>query len=135
MLCIKGESEKRIILFMQSAGVAAEDQGEYSYFETLGEGETVDFVESLKEDLGERDQRISKYEEDAKRLNDKLRNLEVEATTSKRYVKEKDAELKKTNAKVTRQEKMITELKDSVSKLEIERNDLAKKVENYEKLL
>jgi chromosome segregation ATPase len=92
-------------------------------------------VESLKEDLGERGQRISKYEEDAKRLNDTLRNLEVEATTSKRYVKEKDAELKKTNAKVTRQEKMITELKDSVSKLEIERNDLAKKVENYEKLL
>lgn len=49
-LNVKGETEKRIILFMQSAGVAAEDQGEYSYFETASEGETVDFVESLKKD-------------------------------------------------------------------------------------
>ncbi len=45
---IKGQSEKRIIIFMRSAGVAAEEQGEYSYFETLSERETVDFVDSLK---------------------------------------------------------------------------------------
>ena len=43
---IKGQEEERIILWMQSAGVASEDQGEYSYFESLPPSEAAEFMES-----------------------------------------------------------------------------------------
>lgn len=46
---IKGKVERRVVIYLQSAGVAAEEQGEYSYFETLSERDTVEFVESLAE--------------------------------------------------------------------------------------
>ena len=43
----KGEKEDRIVIWLQSAGVAAEAQEEYTYFETLSEQEAIEFAESL----------------------------------------------------------------------------------------
>lgn len=57
---IKGESEKRVILWMQSAGVAAEEQGEYSYFESLPPAEAAEFMASTMMDM-------AKAEEEAKK--------------------------------------------------------------------
>jgi hypothetical protein len=46
----KGISEKRIIIYMKSAGVAGEAQDEYKYFESQSEASTEDFINSLKGD-------------------------------------------------------------------------------------
>jgi len=40
-------NDGRIIIWLESAGVAAEEQEKYSYFEMLSEQQTVDFAESL----------------------------------------------------------------------------------------
>jgi hypothetical protein len=45
----KGEMEDRVIIWLQSAGVASEEQSGYAYFETLDESATAEFVESLVE--------------------------------------------------------------------------------------
>lgn len=45
---IKGESEDRVTIFLKSAGVAAEKQDEYNYFETLPPEEAKKFAESLE---------------------------------------------------------------------------------------
>lgn len=53
---IKNEAEKRIIIFMQSSGIASETQSEYHYFESQSEAATEEFMSSLKsneEDLVE----------------------------------------------------------------------------------
>lgn len=50
---IRGEAEERVTIFLKSAGVAAEDQGEYSYFETLGPEEAEKFAASLAETADE----------------------------------------------------------------------------------
>lgn len=92
-------------------------------------------VESLREGRDEKNQRISKFESKVEKLKNQLRNMEVEVKTSKRYVKEKDAELKKKSSMALKCEKSLAEIKDSAIKLEVERNDLSKKVEKYEKLL
>lgn len=44
---IKGEDEERILIHIQSSGVASEGQEEYDYFESRPEEEASDFVESL----------------------------------------------------------------------------------------
>lgn len=44
---IKGESEKRVVIWIQSAGVLSDESTEYRYFETLTEDETAEFAESL----------------------------------------------------------------------------------------
>jgi hypothetical protein len=51
---IRGEEEERIVIFMKSAGVAAEDQNRYEYFEGQSEATTTDFIKSLKtqDDIG-----------------------------------------------------------------------------------
>jgi len=46
----KGKAENRVIIWLQSAGVIAENQDEYNYFETLSEDQTLDFAESLLHD-------------------------------------------------------------------------------------
>ena len=45
----KGISEERIVLLMQSSGVASESQSEYKYFEHGSEADTDEFIESLGE--------------------------------------------------------------------------------------
>lgn len=45
---IKGEEEERVIFYMKSAGVAAEEQGEYAYFEMMSEGALDEFMSSLE---------------------------------------------------------------------------------------
>jgi len=45
----KGELEERVLIWMQSAGVAAEEQTHYAYFETLSEDEAIAFAESFAE--------------------------------------------------------------------------------------
>jgi hypothetical protein len=47
---IKGDFENRIIIFMQSAGVAGEEQASYKYFEGEIPSLTDDFTDSLKRD-------------------------------------------------------------------------------------
>lgn len=47
--------EPRLLIWMKSAGVAAEDQDDYQYFEMLGESETQEFAESLMKDIGDKD--------------------------------------------------------------------------------
>jgi len=44
---IQDIEEKRIIFYMQSAGIAAEDQESYEYFESLPEASTIDFADSI----------------------------------------------------------------------------------------
>lgn len=47
---IKGEEEDRVLIFMKSAGVAAEEQVEYDYFELQATDDKLNaFVESLQE--------------------------------------------------------------------------------------
>jgi hypothetical protein len=49
----KGENEERVIIYMKSAGVAAESQEEYKYFEGAPERAADDFVETLRIDQAE----------------------------------------------------------------------------------
>ena len=52
MINIKGVTEDRVIIYMKSAGVAAEDQSSYAYFE-MRDGEEVEkFAESLLNEVG-----------------------------------------------------------------------------------
>jgi hypothetical protein len=44
---IKGETERRVVIRIKSAGVASETQGEYKYFEGHPEQDTEDFFDSL----------------------------------------------------------------------------------------
>jgi len=43
---IRGESERRVVIFIQSAGVASETQETYSYFEGMGVNDAMDFAET-----------------------------------------------------------------------------------------
>lgn len=45
----QSEEEERVVVWLQSAGVAGEEQGEYSYFETMCEEEAIEFAETLAE--------------------------------------------------------------------------------------
>jgi hypothetical protein len=49
----KGEFEDRIIIYMKSAGVAAEEQEEYRYFEAEPDSNTETFVDSIAAKLQE----------------------------------------------------------------------------------
>lgn len=71
---IKGETEDRICIFMQSAGVAGEDQGDYAYFETLSEDEAIKFAESLgeKEEVELSKYRVTFMSQNAITLSDKI---------------------------------------------------------------
>lgn len=51
----KGNSERRVIIYMKSSGVVAETQETYKYFETQPEHATQKFVESLAENEGKSD--------------------------------------------------------------------------------
>lgn len=44
---IKGVEEERVVVWMQSSGVASETQGEYEYFESQPDAATEDFMGSL----------------------------------------------------------------------------------------
>ena len=44
---LKGESEDRVVIKIQSAGVAGENQSTYKYFEGYGEEESDDFIGTL----------------------------------------------------------------------------------------
>ena len=46
---IKGEVERRILVYMRSAGVEAEERKDYKYFEHEPEGLTDDFISSLSD--------------------------------------------------------------------------------------
>ncbi len=47
---IRGEVERRLVIYIKSAGVASQSQIEYSYFESEEEYTTDNFISSLKED-------------------------------------------------------------------------------------
>lgn len=46
---VREVDDGRVIIWLQSAGVAAEEQERYNYFELMGEGAAEDFAESLLE--------------------------------------------------------------------------------------
>lgn len=48
---IRGETEKRVIIYIKSAGVAGENQTEYRYFEQEGELSADQFMESLTDGM------------------------------------------------------------------------------------
>ena len=48
---IKGVEEDRIVIYMKSSGVAAEDQESYDYFESSTEGATQVFMDSLEKSM------------------------------------------------------------------------------------
>ena len=50
---VKGDIEERVVIYIKSAGVVAEEQTTYGYFESLSEDETKDFAESLINDVTE----------------------------------------------------------------------------------
>lgn len=59
---IKGETEKRVIIYIKSAGVASENQGKYEYFEMSSDsGAGQEFSDSLKPDDEEEDETNGKY--------------------------------------------------------------------------
>lgn len=58
---IKGEEEDRVTIFMKSAGIAAEDQGDYSYFETMGEDAAIEFAETIVNEVDDKDGKKDKY--------------------------------------------------------------------------
>jgi hypothetical protein len=51
----KGEEEERVIIWMQSSGVAGENQEKYEYFEGQPPEETQKFAESLSKDVSDSD--------------------------------------------------------------------------------
>jgi len=51
LLNCKGKPEERVVIFLKSAGVIAENQEEYHYFESLSEDATIDFAESLMKEM------------------------------------------------------------------------------------
>lgn len=55
----KGEAEERVLIYMKSAGVAAEDQEPYQYFEAAPGDKAEEFAESLILDVA--DQKGEKY--------------------------------------------------------------------------
>lgn len=57
---IKGVTEKRIVVYMKSSGVASSTQTEYDYFETKPESAVDEFMESLKQDPLETAEELSK---------------------------------------------------------------------------
>jgi len=75
---IKGEDEDRVLIYIKSAGIAAETQDTYSYFESMGEDEAIQFAESTLLDMKERnDNNRKKYRvvflsENAITLSDKF---------------------------------------------------------------
>lgn len=51
---IKGNVERRVMLYMKSAGVAGEEQAEYAYFEQYPDGDRAEeFAESLAHDMND----------------------------------------------------------------------------------
>ena len=69
---IKGEEEDRVVIFLKSAGVAGEKQEEYSYFESMSQGEAEKFAESLKEGDSKEKYRVVFMSQNAITLSDKL---------------------------------------------------------------
>lgn len=64
---IKGESEERILIFMKSAGVAAEGQENYTYFEGRPEHATEAFFNSMKKDPIEKTEELEAELSDRKK--------------------------------------------------------------------
>jgi hypothetical protein len=50
---LNGETERRVIMFMKSAGVAGETEETYKYFESQQEVSADDFLESFRENVSE----------------------------------------------------------------------------------
>ena len=48
---IKGEDEDRVVIYMKSAGVAGENQEEYSYFEMRDMDDATEFASTLAEEI------------------------------------------------------------------------------------
>ena len=53
LLNIKGETEKRVVIYIKSAGVVGEEQEEYKYFEGFPPEEAEKFAESLLNEAAE----------------------------------------------------------------------------------
>ena len=70
---IKGQEEERVIIFIKSAGVASEEQEEYSYFETMSEDAAIEFVESMAEKESDNNQyRVTFLSQNAISLTNKI---------------------------------------------------------------
>lgn len=70
---IKGEEEERVVIFIKSAGIAAEEQDEYSYFETMSEDTAIEFVESMATDKVDKEKyRVSFLSQNAITLTDSV---------------------------------------------------------------
>jgi hypothetical protein len=65
---IKGESEERILIFMQSAGVASETQETYNYFENSAEHATETFFNSMNREPLENVEELETELHDKKKL-------------------------------------------------------------------
>ena len=69
---IRGEKEQRLICWMQSAGVAREEQSRYEYFEAAPEELEDDFIDSLTDKVNEKpDETIADLTKQIKEQNKK----------------------------------------------------------------
>ena len=70
----KGEMEDRVVIWIQSAGVAGEAQTSYSYFENRTEDETKDFIKSTAKKIKKRKDkyRVTFMSDNAITLTDKM---------------------------------------------------------------
>ena len=70
---IKGEMEDRVVVWMQSAGVASDTQSDYTYFETMGPDASREFASSFKCEESATDKyRVSFMSDNAITLTDKI---------------------------------------------------------------
>jgi len=72
LLNVKGLAEDRIVIYIKSAGVAGEDQEEYSYFESMPPEAATKFMESLAEKEGDERYRAVFMSQNAITLSDKV---------------------------------------------------------------
>lgn len=72
LLNVKGLAEDRIVIYIKSAGVAGEDQEEYSYFESMPPEAAEEFMKSLAEKEGDEKYRAVFMSQNAITLSDKV---------------------------------------------------------------
>lgn len=72
LLNVKGQTEDRIVIYIKSAGVAGEDQKEYSYFESMPPEAAEEFMKSLAEKEGDEKYRAVFMSQNAITLSDKV---------------------------------------------------------------
>jgi|TARA_Y100000031_G_C8070399_1_gene314859 chromosome segregation ATPase len=91
-------------------------------------------VSTENADLKAKIEPLTRREDMANELNERIRGLEVEEKTLQRFLEEKDKDIAQKNDALVQKDDKIEILKDSINRLELEKGELIKKVEKLEKL-